>query len=79
MEDQYWFPQIHRDVCTGCGECVKQCPTGALGRHEGKSALVYPQLCIYCADCESICPVGAIEIPYLVCKSETSQNRKRIS
>jgi ferredoxin len=74
MEDQYWFPQINRNVCISCGECVNHCPTGALGRRQDKSALVHPQLCTYCADCESLCPVGAIEIPYLVCKTET--NRK---
>jgi uncharacterized protein len=77
MEDSFWFPHINRDTCIGCSECINACPTGALGQRDGKSSLIHPQLCIYCADCETICPVGSIEIPYLVCKSDT--NRKRAS
>jgi ferredoxin len=68
-----WLPMIDRQVCIGCGECVAQCPTHALGQWQGKAALVTPHLCIYCADCETLCPSGAIQIPYLICKEESEK------
>lgn len=72
MNDQ-WLPIIDSNRCTGCGECIPQCPTEALGRHNGKAALVHPHLCIYCADCETLCPVGAIQLPYLICKLDPNE------
>jgi ferredoxin len=65
-----WLPHIDRNLCTGCGDCIAACPTGALAQIDAKAALVYPDLCTYCAACESICPVGAIELPYLICTLE---------
>lgn len=61
-----WLPRLDPTRCTGCGDCILRCPTGALGRHGGKAALVNPAACIYCAACENVCPVGAIELPYLI-------------
>ncbi|MCC6617123.1 MAG: 4Fe-4S binding protein [Anaerolineae bacterium] len=63
-----WMPRIDRGLCTGCGDCIARCPTGALGRKEDKATLVQPALCTYCAACEDVCPVGAIELPYLIVK-----------
>lgn len=65
-----WFPRLERNVCTGCGDCIAACPTGALAQVDGKATLAFPNLCTYCAVCETICPVGAIELPYLICKLE---------
>lgn len=61
-----WLPHLDQERCNGCGDCITQCPTGALGWADGKAALVNPSLCIYCATCEDICPVGAIELPFLI-------------
>jgi NAD-dependent dihydropyrimidine dehydrogenase PreA subunit len=68
-----WYPLINRQLCTGCGGCVEQCPTGALGRHDDKAVLIYPDLCTYCAACEDICPVNAIELPYLIVRCEKQE------
>lgn len=69
MSDLNWMPRIASDICTGCGDCIQQCPTAALGWQNGKAALLYPERCTYCAACESTCPVGAIELPYLIVKT----------
>lgn len=74
MDEQIWMPQIDPNLCNGCGACIERCPTGALGWHDGKAALVNPQQCTYCAACESICPTNAIVLPYLIVKS-TSEER----
>lgn len=63
------MPRIDRRACTGCGDCIALCPTGALGLVEGKAALIRPDACTYCSACESVCPVCAIELPFLICFS----------
>lgn len=68
MSESNWLPRISQNLCNGCGECIRHCPTNALGWRDGKAALVEPDRCTYCATCESICPVGAIELPYLIVK-----------
>ena len=66
MGDLVWMPQLNAAQCTGCGDCITNCPTGALGWMDGKAALLYPERCVYCATCETVCPTGAIALPYLV-------------
>jgi len=78
MDNDQWLPNINLNQCVGCGACITQCPTNALGRRGGKAALVRPELCIYCADCETLCPSNAIELPYLVCL-DPNQKGKAIS
>jgi NAD-dependent dihydropyrimidine dehydrogenase PreA subunit len=65
-----WLPYIDHNLCTGCGDCIAQCPSGALGWRDSKAALTRPELCIYCAACEDVCPVSAIELPFLIVKLE---------
>lgn len=64
----HWMPQINQTMCTGCGECIIRCSTGALGWHTDKAALLQTELCTYCAACEDVCPIHAIELPYLIVK-----------
>lgn len=75
MANQDWLPQIDAAICTGCGECIKRCPTGALGQVGGKAALVRPEACTYCTWCEDVCPVGAIALPFLICSLNTYRKR----
>jgi len=60
------LPEIDTDTCTGCGDCVAVCPTGALAMVEGKAVMAHPDLCIYDGECEPVCIVGAIQIPYMI-------------
>ena len=66
MDQQNWLPWIDTVTCTGCGDCIVVCPTGALGLREGKAVLVNPQACTYTAECETVCPVAAIALPYQI-------------
>jgi MinD superfamily P-loop ATPase len=64
MAAPLWLPQIEREICTGCGDCLLVCPTGALALQTNKAIVALPTACRYCADCELTCPAGAISLPY---------------
>jgi NAD-dependent dihydropyrimidine dehydrogenase PreA subunit len=57
-------PEIDPVKCTGCGECVEECPTEAVELQEGKAVIVRPEDCCYCTSCESACPQEAIQCPF---------------
>ena len=52
-------PQIDKDKCTGCGQCVQTCPFNAISIEGGK-AVIDPNLCRDCKKCVRACPVRAI-------------------
>jgi len=66
MITEIWLPQIDKDVCTGCGDCIVICPTDALALVDGTAVLTKPTACSYCAECETVCPVAAIALPYQI-------------
>jgi NAD-dependent dihydropyrimidine dehydrogenase PreA subunit len=63
-------PEIDPAKCTGCGDCVDQCPTGAVELVEGKAVVARPDDCSYCTDCESICPDEAIRCHFEIILAE---------
>ena len=47
------------NACTGCGQCVRRCPTNNITLQNGKP--VWGQDCTHCMACICYCPAEAIE------------------
>jgi len=47
------------EQCTGCGWCVRHCPTQSWELRDGRAHFV--DRCIFCMRCYSFCPVQAIQ------------------
>lgn len=47
------------NACTGCGQCVRRCPTNNITLQNGKP--VWGQNCTHCMACICYCPTEAIE------------------
>ena len=56
---------LNRDLCVGCTNCIKGCPTEAIRVREGKASIDETR-CIDCGECIRICPhhaKGAVTDP----------------
>ncbi len=53
---------IDEEKCTGCGDCVPDCPEGALQVIDGKARLVSDLFCDGLGACINACPVDAMSI-----------------
>ena len=51
---------IDEETCTGCGQCIPDCPEGALQIIDGKARLVSDLFCDGLGACTGTCPEGAI-------------------
>lgn len=62
-ESQLFTPQLlfFRNLCTGCGACVRACRSGASSMEEGVSRLDREQ-CRDCGACALVCPTRAREM-----------------
>ena len=71
------IPEIDPEKCIGWGDCVDECPTGAVEMVEGKAAAVSPEQCIYCTTCESVCLYQAIRCPFEIILAAKRTNRAK--
>ena len=54
---------LNKDLCKGCINCIKRCPTQAIRVRKGK-AVITKEFCIDCGECIRICPHHAKEAIY---------------
>lgn len=52
-------PVIHREKCTGCGLCVKNCAHGAITLDAERRAVIDHSKCVGCCQCVAVCQFGA--------------------
>lgn len=53
---------IDEEKCTGCGDCIPNCPEGALQVIDGKARLVSDLFCDGLGACVGHCPTGAMTV-----------------
>lgn len=60
-----FFTSVHleEDLCKGCINCIKRCPTQAIRVRNGK-AVITKEFCIDCGECIRICPHHAKKASY---------------
>ena len=46
---------LDKDLCVGCTNCIKRCPTQAI-RVRGGKAQIISERCIDCGECVRVCP-----------------------
>ncbi|MEW6621838.1 MAG: [Fe-Fe] hydrogenase large subunit C-terminal domain-containing protein [Bacillota bacterium] len=55
MKQYYHSVRLVKDLCKGCTNCIKRCPTEAIRVRDGKARII-EELCVDCGECIRICP-----------------------
>ncbi len=54
------MPWVNKEVCTGCGMCVEECPVDAIQQQADGLAEINEAECIRCGRCHDVCPQEAV-------------------
>jgi NAD-dependent dihydropyrimidine dehydrogenase PreA subunit len=54
--------KVNQDECTGCGDCVEQCPVEGVLVLVDHKAVVKQDECIECNACADACSSGAVKV-----------------
>ncbi|MGB4660982.1 MAG: [Fe-Fe] hydrogenase large subunit C-terminal domain-containing protein [Mobilitalea sp.] len=63
MSQFFTSVRLKEDLCMGCINCIKRCPTQAI-RVRNSKAVITKEFCIDCGECIRICPHHAKEATY---------------
>jgi NADP-reducing hydrogenase subunit HndC len=53
---------INRELCNGCGLCVRNCPQECVSGEKKKPHTIDAGACIRCGQCMDVCPVDAVMV-----------------
>lgn len=69
-------PVVQKDICIGCGICMRSCPAKVIKMENGYPYFDYNE-CIRCYCCQELCPKHAIDImdPFLIKMLKLGKNR----
>ena len=56
------LPLLDETLCTGCGDCVRVCPTACLEMDGALPWLARPGDCTSCTLCALVCPADALRL-----------------
>ena len=58
MNTYFHSVTLDKDLCRGCTNCIKRCPTEAIRVRNGKARII-KERCIDCGECIKVCPYRA--------------------